>query len=262
MPLLEAINPQVQAALARTGELARDDFAALRSSLPPVRQDRTGISIDRTILLELFPAQQRLWIRLAVQQLAPDLELGYDRTMAVLSLITGHTHGASMSLGGPVWLRIANGILTIFDVTAYPDDCPWLEPESSLIIPGEGTYALPGSGWKLEVSRTTDLSAKRGPLSAILAIGEGNRLELRTRRRGDRFRPSGAGGHSQKLSDTVINMKVPSRWRDRIPILVVGGEIAWFVAPLPQGPRSRVAHPFTPQEQDSRPTSYFEFLNP
>jgi tRNA(Ile)-lysidine synthase len=50
---------------------------------------------------------------------------------------------------------------------------------------------------------------------------------LRTRRRGDRFRPHGLEGHSVKVSELMINLKIPEVWRDHVPLLVTGGEVTW-----------------------------------
>jgi tRNA(Ile)-lysidine synthase len=54
-------------------------------------------------------------------------------------------------------------------------------------------------------------------------------LMLRPRRRGDRFRPQGMGGHSVKLSAFMINLKIPRTWRDHVPLLTAGpeNEIVW-----------------------------------
>jgi tRNA(Ile)-lysidine synthase len=257
MPLLERINLQAKAALARTADLAREEFEALRSSLPSFEHGRTGISISRERFLELSTAQQRLWLRLAAQTLAPGLELGFERTMAAVTLVKEHSHAAKLALGEHVWLRIASETITIFDETAHPADCPWMEPGSFLSITREGVYALPGGVWLLEVRRSAFRFADLGPLSALLVIGE--RVEIRTRRTGDRFRPHGAGGHSQKLSDTLINMKVPAHWRDRVPLLVVDDQIAWFVAPLAQGPRRRVADQVAVRQGENRPIWRFDF---
>ncbi len=259
MPLLEAINPQARAALARTGDLAREDYDALHSLLPPLEKDRIGLSISRARFLDLPAAQQRLWLRLAAQQLAPGLELDYDRTVAAVSLIGQHSHGARMLLGEHLWLRIASDSVTIFDETAYPADCPWMEPHARLIIEGEGTFTLPGGAWRLGVRRSQATSISLDPLTAFLAIGDGERLELRTRTAGDRFRPHGAAGHVQKLSDTFINMKIPAHWRDRVPLLVAGNEIAWFVAPTPEGPKARVAEFAAVRQDDRRSIWRFDF---
>jgi tRNA(Ile)-lysidine synthetase-like protein len=82
------------------------------------------------------------------------------------------------------------------------------------------------------------------PLASALSVSADSFLTLRARRSGDRFRPRGSGGHSQKLSDTLINLRVPAAWRDRVPLLVIGDEIAWFVAPTAEGLRGRVGDSF------------------
>ena len=55
------------------------------------------------------------------------------------------------------------------------------------------------------------------------------------------------GGKSRKISDMLIDMKVPREWRGQVPVLVINDEIAWFVAPTEQGFRSRIAEPFRPE---------------
>ncbi len=50
---------------------------------------------------------------------------------------------------------------------------------------------------------------------------------LRSRRPGDRFRPYGMGGHSVKVSELMINLKIPAAWRARVPLLVIGDKVAW-----------------------------------
>jgi tRNA(Ile)-lysidine synthetase-like protein len=102
--------------------------------------------------------------------------------------------------------------------------------------------------WVVE-ERSKDLRYD-DPLVCTLAIPEGARLALRTRRPGDRFRPFGMGGKSQKLSDTFTNLKAPSYFRDRVPLLTVNDEIAWFVAPTAGGPQSRIADTFAVRAEE------------
>jgi tRNA(Ile)-lysidine synthetase-like protein len=87
------------------------------------------------------------------------------------------------------------------------------------------------------------------PLAAALMVPKEGRLCLRTRQPGDRFLPRGLGGRSQKLADTLINMRVPSAWRDRVPLLAVDDRVAWFVAPSREGVRGRVAESFSLSEE-------------
>ncbi len=52
-------------------------------------------------------------------------------------------------------------------------------------------------------------------------------LTLRTRRPGDRFQPSGLGGHSKSLHDFMINDKVPRHLRNIIPLVADDDKILW-----------------------------------
>ncbi|MCX7669066.1 MAG: tRNA lysidine(34) synthetase TilS, partial [Anaerolineae bacterium] len=44
---------------------------------------------------------------------------------------------------------------------------------------------------------------------------------------GDRFQPQGMGGHSMKLNEFMINVKLPKDLRDGWPLLVSPAGIAW-----------------------------------
>lgn len=101
MPLLREINPSVALSLARTAETLRDDYAALMASLPSY----TPPIIQREAFLRLLPAQQRLWLRAAVQQLAPERELSFERVEAALRFVRRLRTAGGVQLGGGIWLR-------------------------------------------------------------------------------------------------------------------------------------------------------------
>ena len=56
---------------------------------------------------------------------------------------------------------------------------------------------------------------------------DSNGLIIRSRRKGDKFRPFGSGG-SKKLKDFFIDEKIPVDKRDEIPLLVNRNEILWI----------------------------------
>ncbi len=66
------------------------------------------------------------------------------------------------------------------------------------------------------------------PHRAALALPlvEGDRVTVRNRRPGDRLHPLGASG-SRRLKDVLIDRRVPRHERERLPLLCVGGRIAW-----------------------------------
>ena len=50
----------------------------------------------------------------------------------------------------------------------------------------------------------------------------GSQLTVRSRRRGDRFRPLGMAG-DKKLARFMIDARIPRVWRSRVPVVVAGG---------------------------------------
>jgi tRNA(Ile)-lysidine synthase len=62
-------------------------------------------------------------------------------------------------------------------------------------------------------------------------------LLIRARREGDRLQPFGMDGHSLKLSDFIINEKLPRRAREWWPLVCSGEQIVWVCG-------YRSAHPF------------------
>lgn len=63
---------------------------------------------------------------------------------------------------------------------------------------------------------------------AFLDAGSVSDLYMRTFRKGDRFFPLGMK-NAVKLKDYFISRKIPRHERSRIPLLVIGGSIAWVV---------------------------------
>jgi tRNA(Ile)-lysidine synthase len=54
-----------------------------------------------------------------------------------------------------------------------------------------------------------------------------NQAILRTRQEGDRFQPQGMHGAEVRLSDFLINNKIPRPWRDHLPLLVSGSDMCF-----------------------------------
>ena len=69
-------------------------------------------------------------------------------------------------------------------------------------------------------------------------------LILRKRKPGDRFQPMGMDGHSKKLADFFINVKLPKQARKRWPLVCSGDEVIWV-------PGFRLAHPCLVREKTS-----------
>ncbi|HTV01239.1 MAG TPA: tRNA lysidine(34) synthetase TilS [Luteitalea sp.] len=107
--------------------------------------------------------------------------------------------------------------------------------ELTLTVPGRMHVADLGLELEASVLRRSDWRADAPPdetLVASVALDAsaiGHRMVVRTRRPGDRMRPSGLQG-SQKIQDLMVNRKVPRHERDRVAVITTEtGQIAWVV---------------------------------
>ncbi|MCZ7541345.1 MAG: tRNA lysidine(34) synthetase TilS [Anaerolineae bacterium] len=260
LPLLETLNPNVREVLARTADVLRADAelvraageAALARALRGEAAD--SIVLDRAVWDDLPLSSKRHLIRAAVWRLRPALrDVTFEHVERALAVSASGHVGVQATLPGGLALRVGYDVLVFSGAGADPvevgADAPALPGERAgpAFNPGERVEIACGA-WVFSARPLLpddDLPALHAdPLAAALAVPAGARLWLRARRPGDRFRPRGMGGRSQKLADTLINLRVPAGWRDRVPLLVVDDAIAWFVAPTAGGLRARVAEPF------------------
>ncbi len=108
-------------------------------------------------------------------------------------------------------------------------ESPRLEFAYTLEAPGEVTIQELGLCLRLRRGRLASWMFTACPDRAGLAdfrpVAGRCRIEVRSRRPGDRLTPLGGG--RRRLKDLLIDRRVPRRQRDRLPLLVVDGEIAW-----------------------------------
>jgi tRNA(Ile)-lysidine synthase len=107
------------------------------------------------------------------------------------------------------------------------------QPDSSpgvLVAPGVTVIG----GWQIAIScarrdaQSGEFDTAADPWTARLdADAVGSDVMLRTRQPGDRFRPQGFSGHTTKLNEFMINVKVPKSARAGWPLLCGGAGIAW-----------------------------------
>src|SRR5258708_23076518 len=80
LPLLTEINPQVRAALARTAETAREDYAALRAAAPTFKVHAWVLSMKREEFVALPTSQQRILIPEPAERLSPGDMVSFERS--------------------------------------------------------------------------------------------------------------------------------------------------------------------------------------
>jgi tRNA(Ile)-lysidine synthase len=142
-------------------------------------------------------------------------------------LLPGAARGVLRSRGVTVersgrWLRVGRGRLEGLDAHEFPVPGDLPLPEVGLTLEARCFEHAQGYAVPRELARVA--------FDADLLPG---RLQVRGRRRGDRFAPFG-GPAERRLKSFLIDAGVP-RWdRDRVPLLEAGGDIIW-VAGLRRG---------------------------
>ncbi len=231
LPRLEARDPGVVESLCRLAAAARranrrvERLIEPRLRIEPVRaMTRTGpqgIAVDRRRLDELPEA------------LLP-------QTLALLHRRAGAPYPPSAAARRELQRQARSG-------STLGCDCGhgwrWEGSRKELRLvrrassPGDFAYTLvvPGSVDVPEVDLRVRLT--RGPVARWMFQGRADRAGLvitdletrdvlvRNRRPGDRIQP--LGGRRRRLKDLLIDRRVPRSERDRLPLLVVDGEIAW-----------------------------------
>jgi tRNA(Ile)-lysidine synthase len=246
LPLLETYNPNVRDRLRHTAAVAAADYALLaqlreRAWTEAVREEAnfsSSVVFDRAAWRALPVALQRATLRQATYRLRRtlrDVTFVHVENARQIGL-RGET-GAQATLPMGLALIVGHDTLTVGDAGdagSSPDE-PLLWSAEPLPVQMPGATPLPESEWTLQAETRSveqwdaaQIEANPDPWTAYLdADALAEPLVLRPRRRGERFRPQGMEGHRVKVSALMTNLKLPQAWRDHVPLLVAGGEIAW-----------------------------------
>ncbi len=242
LPLLETYNPNVRVRLCHTAAVVATDYELLtqlreQAWVKVVQEEReAAIVFDRATWRALPVALQRATLRQAACRLRINLrDVDFVHVENARQVGLGEETGAQATLPMGLALTVGYDTLTVGDAgdAGPPPDEPLLWSAEPLPVQVPGTTPLLRSEWALraEVLERWDahqIAANPDPWTAYFdADTLASPLALRPRRRGDRFRPQGMGGHSVKLSAFMTNLKIPRAWRDHVPLLTTDGEIVW-----------------------------------
>ncbi len=252
IPTLETYNPKFREAVWRSVQTLKADHALLHEAVEAAwaecvsRLEPELVVFDLAQLLKRSGGMQRNLLRRAVAAVQPAQETSY----AMLERLTAFIHdpaavqtdltgglklvreGENLYLGGP------GAALPYDQWPQLPGEPASFRLEPPCVVELPAGWRLSGENWRLPAlareQAVTNQDAFQVWLDAESLPGD---LELRARRPGDRFEPLGMEGHSQKLSDFLVNEKVPQRARERWPLLCSGDAVVWV-------PGYRPAHPF------------------
>lgn len=249
LPLLRREQPQLDARLARLAVQLRDDAdyleqqaaAAYAALAGPARSPAELVTLPLTATAALPPA---LFARVMMRASGGGLEQIH---IAALAGLCAQGHG-SRSLDLPGGRRVERRYAQLRFFTPATLMCPSAAPAEHT-LPSCGEYVLAQGTlsltWEAFSSPSDPETTGRAPVAALVsapsgaALGAGHEarlalpvgafpLTLRGPRPGDRIRLASRGGQ-RKLSDLLIDLKVPRAERPGVLLLCWGDQILWAI---------------------------------
>jgi len=269
IPTLETYNPKFREAVWRSAQSLKADHSLLREMLEAawlecvVTEAADWIVFDISKLMKNSLGLQRNLARRAIETLRPGQEITYSILDRAAKFINHSTSTRTDLTGGLVLFREGRSLYLSTPKADLPfDKWPQMPVEAEpleVIVPSgvelSGGWRFSCESWRLPALAREQAQRNEDPFQVWLdAETLPASLELRQRHPGDRFEPLGMDGHSQKLSDFLVNEKMPHRARDRWPLLCSGEMVVWV-------PGYRPAHPYR-LTAASRSVAYFALSRP
>lgn len=238
LPLLETYNPGIRKTILRSAQVLTLEDAALSDVIESVWKvvarggSHTWVQLDRKAFVNQSRGIQARMLRKATAGLRPSLrDLDFDAVARGLAAANSGAVFRSADLVGG--LRVLVEVDSIWVAENWEDlpPGPWPSLERNVTLPLKipGEVAL-GNGWVL----AADWMEKGNIIpenDAWFAVLDADRLEsaltVRPRRRGEHFDPYGMQGKRVRLSDYMINEKLPKRVRAGWPLVASGDRIVW-----------------------------------
>ena len=230
IPKLEAdYNPQIVDSLCRLARSAAADKEILDGTCEDAiryasffRFDK-GCEWSRKTFGSYSVGLRYRMLRELFSRMGADLsEIGFQHLIVADRIFTEGRYNHTISLLKGIWLRCEGDKAMIL---TSPDVPQWRYPQLS-------------QGWTLYCEtrhiQPKDLpdwvdTAKKHPEWAVMDANQvADYPNLRRIRPGERFEPYGMGGASQKLSDFLVNNKIPVQYRDDLVVAADAGGIVWI----------------------------------
>ena len=252
IPNLETYNPAVRKLIWRTAEVMRGESELIGQLVDGVWEDclltqgEGYIAIDALYLSQQSISVQRHILRRAIANLRPGLrDISFNAIQMGLEYLHPIKPFAEVDLISGLKLVSEPGRLWIAEWAAEIPSNEWPQ-----VVEGAGMLEIGGTiklraGWQLVAEKASiNTQALQPPwmeANAYQVWVDQSQIQspliVRSRIAGDILQPFGMDGHSLKLSDYMVNEKLPRRARENWPLVCCGEQIVWV-------PGYRLAHPF------------------
>ncbi|MCF7890853.1 tRNA lysidine(34) synthetase TilS [Candidatus Bipolaricaulota bacterium] len=234
--LEENYNPRIIDNIVRLGDLAGDarDFIEGRvnkaSEEIRVQEGAGGVCFRRKKLLEFHPYIQRTTIRRFMKEAKGNLEdLTFSHVEKVLDKLREEPASTRLDLPGITFSLDRNKACFGKDLPAGTPPSFYFEIEPGEVMEIEEVDLKISLETKtLDAERNLDDFYSDRLIEAVDWRKVEQPIAVRNRQEGDRFVPLGMNGE-KKLKDFFIDLKVPLKERDRIPLVCDRKGIIWVV---------------------------------
>lgn len=236
LPRLEAETPEITARLGRLASAARaaarrvdallESALAPRPLRDPLSDADEGLTVERRAFTALPTILRRPALALLHRRVGASYPAGDAAYRELERQLDAVLDGRASRLGcdcgdGRRWESTARTLDLIRTESSPGDFAYTLEAPGDVDIEELGLHVRlrrrPFAPWML---------SGQPRRAALTGFAAGCRIEIRNRCPGDRLRPLGGQGH-RRLKELLIDRGVPQRRRDRLPLLLVEGRIAW-----------------------------------
>jgi tRNA(Ile)-lysidine synthase len=244
LPYLEKYNPRIRQNLLRMSQINKADFALLQTLVTQawqanfIQQGSGYIAFNLTGFQKLPTAIQRYFLRKAIEYHLPGLrDIDFECIeRGIHFLCDEHSRGQVDLMSG---LRLIKEDEIFWLATWQSElagmDYPTVSKDEVLTIPIPTNLHL-ANGWQLQAIQEPvpgqaiqKSYTNQDPFQAWLDLdGLVLPLTVHARKTGERFQPLGMQGHSQKISDLMVNLKLPRRARSTWPLVCSENNILWI----------------------------------
>jgi len=244
IPYLEKFNSGVCQRLWQMADILHDDDDIIQKIVSAqwkkivVHESKDYLAFNLDELKTQDSGIQRRIIRRSILKLRPAMRnLDYAAIIRAQQFLKEVPESGEIDLIANLRLTLLNGTLFLLDWnTNIPvRNFPQIDSGNEIELPIPSQLEL-SKGWKIQSKQVkmdkSILTWLRNNEDPFMAWIDYERLDsplvIRTRQKGERFYPHGMDGKSIKLSEYMINKKIPRQARANYPLIVSGKEIVWI----------------------------------
>jgi tRNA(Ile)-lysidine synthase len=217
--LARELNPRLGRTLAELAEQMREEDALLdRLAAAAAR----GPTLAIPVLGAVEPPLARRAIRIWWRRHGSEQRLGRPHVEAVRALAARGSDDGEIAVPGGAVVRERGHLHFRPGAAPVGAVAPWERP---LVA---GTDVETPGGWRISLTAATPGAAPRPDDATCLVDADrvGATFTVRNRRRGDRLRAHGLGGHTS-LKRLMSSRHVPRHLRDDHPVVACDGDVLW-----------------------------------